>query len=72
MAKTSTALTRANFYVGGPQLRLFEEISTRTQISVSEHVRRAMDLYINHWARQQQAGLTSTIAPLVDKLPEKP
>lgn len=72
MTKTNTKLARAHFYVGAPQLSIFDEISIRTGLPVSEHIRRAMDLYINHWAAQQARGLTSTIAPLVDKLPDKP
>jgi len=64
-------MVRGNFYFGQTQMSLLEEVSKRTGLPVSEHLRRALDLYLNHWGRQAAAGLAATVGPVIDKLPEK-
>ena len=49
----SDQMTRQNMYLGSKQLERLKKISGFTEISVSEHVRRAVDDYILRWVRDQ-------------------
>jgi len=71
MPKSDTKLKHQNYYMGEGQIATLSEISVATRLSVAEHVRRAVDLYITHYHAQKAKGLVATVGPIVGT-PEPP
>ena len=44
--------TRVGFYLSGLQIKKLKKLSDKTLISVSEHIRRAVDEYLERFERK--------------------
>jgi hypothetical protein len=44
--------TRVGFYLSGVQVKGLKKLSKKTSISVSEHIRRAVDGYLERFGRK--------------------
>jgi predicted DNA-binding protein len=44
--------TRVGFYLSGLQIKRLKKLSDKTSISVSEHIRRAVDEYLERFERK--------------------
>ena len=48
-------MKRINFYKSELYMRALKSISAETDLSVSEHIRRAVDIYIGIYSRDKNA-----------------
>jgi len=46
--------TRVGFYLSGLQIKRLKKLSDKTTISVSEHIRRAIDEYLKRIERKEK------------------
>ena len=46
-------MRRVNYYLSKVQIEDLKRISNITGLSVSEHIRRAVDLYVKEWDEQK-------------------
>ncbi len=47
-------MKRVNLYLSDPQTKKLREISRKTDLSISEHIRKALDKYIEEWEEKEK------------------